>query len=47
MKVTVITVVVGALDTVPKSLERKKKELEIRERNNTIQTTVFEDRIEY
>ena len=41
MKVTMILIVVGALETVPKGLEKRLEELEIRERIETIQTTVL------
>ena len=37
MKVTVIPIVARALETVPKGVEKKKEELEIRERIETIQ----------
>ena len=40
-KVTVITMVVGAFGTDPKGLERGLKELEIRGRIETIQTTTL------
>ena len=39
MKMTVIPIVVRALGTVPKNMAKKFHELEIRERNHTIQTT--------
>ena len=38
MKVTVIPIIVGALGTVPKNLEKRLDEEEIRERIETIQT---------
>ena len=41
MGVTVIPVVVGVLGTVPKDLERRIEELEIRGRIDTIQTTAL------
>ena len=41
MKVTMILIVVGALETVSKGLEKILKELEIRRRIDTIQTTTF------
>ena len=39
MKVTVIPIVIGVLGTVPKGLESRLEELEIRGRMETIQTT--------
>ena len=39
MKITVIPIIVGALGTVPKGLEKGLKELELRERIETIQPT--------
>ena len=39
MRVTVITIVIGALGTVSKRLEKELKELEIGEQAVTIQTT--------
>ena len=41
MQVTVIPVVVGTLGTVPKGLKRGLKQLEIRGRIETIQTTAL------
>ena len=41
MRVTVIPLVIGALGTVPKGLERGLVELEIRERIETIETTAL------
>ena len=41
MKVTVIPVVIGALRTIPKGLVKGLKNLEIRGRVETIQTTVL------
>ena len=41
MGVTVILIVVGACGMVPKGLERRGKELEIRGRIETIQTTAL------
>ena len=41
MKVTVIPMIVGALGTVPKSLVERVKELEIKERIETIPTTTL------
>ena len=38
MKVTIIPIVIGALDTIPKGLVQGLEELEIRERVETIQT---------
>ena len=40
MNVTIIPIIVGALKTVPKGLEKKQAELENR-RTNTIQTTAL------
>ena len=39
MKVTVISVVIGALETIPKCLTRRLEELEIRGRTEIIQIT--------
>ena len=39
MKMTVIPIVVGALGTVPKGMEKRLGELEIRGRIEAIQTT--------
>ena len=47
MRVTVIPIVVGALGTVHKSLEKGVEELEIRGLTETIRTRVFLDRTEY
>ena len=48
MRVTVIPIVVGVLETVPKRFENRLEELKIRERINIIQTTAFFlDRLEY
>ena len=41
IKVTVILIVVGAFETVPKVLEKRFGELEIRGRVGTIQTTTL------
>ena len=41
MKVTVILIVVGALVTVPKGLDKRLDDLKIRERMDTIQTTAL------
>ena len=41
MKLTVIPVIIGALRTVPKGMERRLKELEIGERIDTIQHTAL------
>ena len=41
MSVIGIPVVIGVLGTVPKGLERGLKEMEIGERNNSIQTTAL------
>ena len=41
MKVTVIPIVIGALGTVPKVFEERLKDLEIRGRIETLQTTAF------
>ena len=41
MKVTVIPIIIGALEMVPKGLERGLKELEIDRRTDIIQTTVL------
>ena len=41
MKVTVIPIVIGALGTAPKGLERGLEELEIRGRIETVQTTAL------
>ena len=41
MKVTVIPIVIGALGTVSKGLERGLEKLEIRRRSETIQTTTL------
>ena len=41
MKVTLITIVVNALGTVPKGLEKRLEELKIRGRIETIHTTVL------
>ena len=47
MRLTVVPVVVGALGTVPKGLERRLKELKIPERIKTIQIIRTTDRLEY
>ena len=47
VKVTVIPIVVGALGTVPKSLKMKLRELEIRGRIDTIQTTEYKDQFRH
>ena len=41
MKVTVIPVVTGTLETIPKGLVKELEELEIRGRTETIQTTAY------
>ena len=41
MGVKVIPIVVGALGTIPKCLEKRLEKLEIRERIETIQTTAL------
>ena len=41
MKVTVIPIVIGAIGTITKGLIQGLKDLEIRGREDTIQTTVF------
>ena len=41
MRVTVISIVIGALGTVPKSLVRGLEALEIREQIQTIQNTAL------
>ena len=41
MRVTVIPIVVGALGTIPKSMEKRPEEQEIREIIETIQTTIL------
>ena len=41
MRVKVIPIVVGALGTIPKSLEKRLEDLEIRGRIETIQTTAL------
>ena len=41
MKVTVILIVIGALDTVTKGLVQRLEDLEIRGRVETIQTTAL------
>ena len=41
MRVKVVPIVIGALGTVPKGLERSLDELEIRGRIETIQTTAL------
>ena len=38
---TVIPIVIGALGTIPENLEKRLDELEIRGRNETIQTTTL------
>ena len=44
MKVTVIPIIIGALGTVTKALVKELKDLEVRGRVETLQTT---DRTEY
>ena len=39
MKMTVISIVIGALEKIPKGLVKRLKNLEIRGRAKTIQTT--------
>ena len=41
MKVTVIPIVIGALRTIPKGLIKELEDLEIREQEETIQTTAL------
>ena len=41
MKVKVVPIVIGALETIPKALEKNLGELEIRGRIETIQTTAL------
>ena len=38
IRVTVVSIVVGALGTGSKNLEKRLRELEVREKNETIQT---------
>ena len=47
MGVTVISIVIGALGTVPKDMEERMVELEIRESMETIYTTALLRRPEY
>ena len=41
MKMTVILIVIGALGTIPKGLEKRLGDLEIRGRAAVIQTTIL------
>ena len=45
MKVTVILIVVGAFETAPKNLKKRFDELKTRGRMETLQTTVFWNRV--
>ena len=47
MRVTVITIVIGVLGTVPKGLELEQEEIEIWGRIETIQTTTLSRSLEY
>ena len=41
MRMTVVPIVIGALGTIPKGLEKEREELEIRGRLETIQVTAW------
>ena len=41
MRVTVITIVIGALRTIPKGLLKAMEDLKIREQGETIETTAL------
>ena len=47
MKVTVILIVLGAFETVPKGPEKRLRELEIKGRIKTIQTTGLLNQLEH